>query len=254
MRALVFVLPFLLCCEAFGQWTAGDIVKSDLIDAPESVQPGAYFVVKTPPKIAYKIEPELKDHEFFAAIEEETGKRIIFILHAKAPGYKISINHVVVHPTLAEVETAPLDNKGKFKEWLEKNSADEVYVDTHTVTVGGPGPDPDPDPDPDPNPKPGPTDPLAKKVYDAAIANKLPASECQQVATNLRSVISEAVATSMTVQQMQAKVKSLNAPITGGKAGWEAWEKTLVGTFTVTNKEQTVEAYEKIAEGLGAVQ
>lgn len=135
--------------------TATELIQSDLITAPDHVDPGGYFTVRTPPNLDYKIDPEPKD--YFRTVEEGTGVRVLFVLYAKAPGYTITIDHAVVHPTDEETKAAPWDDRVKFADWLKTHSADEIYKDTHFVKVGtgpDPGPDPDPDPDPEPDVKP----------------------------------------------------------------------------------------------------
>lgn len=175
------LLPFFLLAfsaHCFGQSSATDIIQSNLITAPEHVGSGGYFTVRTPPGLEYKIYPEPK--EFFRTLEEGTGVRVLFVLYAdpidpadpepdpkkkrRLPGYVITINHAVIHPTEEELAGAPTVSDPKdaaqvktFKEYLRKHSADEIFQDSHTVKVGeGPGPGPNP-PGPDPPvPPPGP--------------------------------------------------------------------------------------------------
>jgi hypothetical protein len=167
------LLPFFLLAfsaHCFGQSSATDIIQSNLITAPEHVGSGGYFTVRTPPGLDYKIYPEPK--EFFRTLEEGTGVRVLFVLYAdpidpadpepdpkkkrRLPGYTITIDHAVIHPTPAERKAAPWDDRVAFDKWLETHSKDEVYQDSHLVKVGaGPGPGPNP-PGPDPPVPPGP--------------------------------------------------------------------------------------------------
>lgn len=225
--------------------TASDVIQSDLIVAPDSAPAGGTFLVSLPGNVSYKIEPMPK---VMIPLKDEAGRRVLVIQAAEAPGYTVTVDHAVVHPTAAEIEAAR-EHKGDqaaYEKFIAEHSRDEIYRDSHTVRVGGQPPGPDP-------PKP-PDDPLARKVFDAAVLNKLPASECQEVAGNMRAVIAQAVATDMTLEQMQQEIKKRNLPITSGKPGWDAWEKTLPSIFpAITTKEQAVQAYEKIADGLGTV-
>jgi hypothetical protein len=150
------LLPILLALSApcWGQ-TATELIQSRLIEAPDSVAEGKLVSILLPPDLPFKIEPAPVNKLSF--LDEETGKRAYLILEAKSPGYTITIDYAVVHPTEEEIKSAPWDDRAKFAEWLAKSSKDEVYQDSHFVKVGAgptPGPDP-PTPGPDP-PSPAP--------------------------------------------------------------------------------------------------
>jgi hypothetical protein len=143
--------------------TATDQIQSDLIHVvfPDGDVPiGESFVVQTPPNLEYTITPA----PIFSLESEQkgTGNRLLFVMKSQPPGYTITIDHAVVHPTEEETKAAPWDDRVKFAAWLKVNSKDEIYRDSHFVKVGkgpDPGPDPDPEPDPDPTPDPDPPSP-----------------------------------------------------------------------------------------------
>ena len=157
MRTLFLALLFALCSHpVLGQeQRASDVIQSELIEAPDEVAPGRLISIKLPPNLPFEVTPKPENKLSF--IDEETGRRAYLILEAKAPGYTITINYAVTHPTDEEIKTAPWDDREAFKKWLADKRTDEVYRDTHFIKVGkSPDPEPDPDPDPDPSPAPIP--------------------------------------------------------------------------------------------------
>lgn len=224
----------------------GDLIKPDA----DSIEAGGFvFIDILHPTAPVTITPKPESMREWPP--DVNGVRLILIRNAKPPGYNISISWQVQHPTDAEITDAienHAGNKAGFAKFIREHSADEIFQDSHTVKVG------DPKPPKPPGPKP-PEDPQARAVYEAAIKHKLPASECKTVSENMRAVIAEAVAvSSMTRQQMTAKIKSKNEAVTGGSDAWEAWEKEIPGIFNIQDtKAETVKAYEKIADGLEAV-
>lgn len=157
------MLPILLalCSPAWGQDTATGLIQSKLIEAPDSVAEGKLISILLPPDLPFKIDPAPANKLSF--IDEETGKRAYLILEAKPPGYTISIDYAVIHPTDEELAKAPTvpDPKDEaqvklFKEYFKGLRKDEIYQESKMVKVGkGPDPEPDPDPTPDP-PSPAP--------------------------------------------------------------------------------------------------
>jgi hypothetical protein len=246
-RYLSAIFLLALASPCWGQ----SYVQSDLIDGPKAVAVGELFMVKVQGDLPYKLDPEP------VSVNETLDRKgnLLLLMVVSEPGeLKITVDYRVVHPTEEELSKAPTVPDPKdaaqvkaFKDYFKVHSDDELYHDLHTVKVGD-----DPGPVPPVPPKP-PDDPQARKVYDAALANKLPATECHTVASNMRAVIAQAVATSMTLEEIQQDIKKRNEPITANKPHWDAWEKMLAGIFTVTSKEQAVVAYERIAEGLGTV-
>lgn len=166
MKSLLPILLLAVCPPAWGQTTASSVIQSDLIQAPDEVAPGKLVSILLPPDLPFEIQPKPENKLSF--IDEESGKRAYLILEAKPPGYTITIDYAVIHPTAEEIAGTPTVPDPKdagqvkaFKEYLAKHSKDELYKDTHFVKVGKqpepdpPGPDPGPTPDPD-NPAPIP--------------------------------------------------------------------------------------------------
>lgn len=175
-------------CWCWGQeHKATDVIQSTLIEAPDSVVAGRLISIKLPPNLPYTIKPDPENKLSF--IDEESGKRAYLILEAKPPGYTITIDYAVVHPTDEELANAPTvpDPKNEeqvkaYKEYFRAHRGDEVYRDEHFVKVGkGPEPDP-PGPDPDPDPEPDPDDPAPIPedgfrvliLYETEMKEKLP--------------------------------------------------------------------------------
>lgn len=183
-RSLLIFLA--LCSPALAQNKASDIVQDDLIDAPDTVTPLRSIFIKLPSHVPFTIEPEPDNR--FSFIDEESGKRVYIIQEAVPPGYTVTINHAVIHPTEDELAGAPtvpdpkdLNQVKAFKDYLRKHSKDEIYRDSHFIKVGSPPP-------PDPPPGDDLTE-TEKKIRDWAgdIGNK---SEVRQVADNYGRIVS----------------------------------------------------------------
>jgi hypothetical protein len=150
-----YLLPLLLalCSPCWG----ADYIKSGLITAPDSVPVGSTIVVQIQGDLPYEILPK---PTALIRLRDDDGNRVLLIQGAVSPGYEISVDYHVVHPTEEELAKSPTvpDPKDEaqvkvFKEYLRKHSSDEFFKDSHTVKVGK-GPDPGPDPEPDPDVKP----------------------------------------------------------------------------------------------------
>lgn len=131
--------------------SAADI-QGNLITAPERVPEGRTFVARIKGDIPWSIKPA---ETIAIELLDRQGNVVLLVTAAKAD-ITISVSHQVVHPTAEEVAAAPLDDKGKFRDWLASHARDEIYQDSHTVRVAS-GPDPGPDP-PGPDPPPDPDD------------------------------------------------------------------------------------------------
>lgn len=164
MRLLLLALS-LIPLPALAQVPASTVMTPDLIEGPTEVEPGRTFVVwiKAKGDVPFKVSPEPKQ---CIKLRDDDGNRVLLFLNAESPGYTITVDYAVIHPTPAELESAPAD-RAMLLQWIISHSADEVYRDSHVVTVGD-GPSPGPDPDP---PEPDPTDDLsgiALVAYEAA--------------------------------------------------------------------------------------
>lgn len=141
---------------------ASSVILSDLIDGPSVVAPGELFKVKITGDLPYKISPEP------ASIDEvidRKGNLLLLIVAGKPGDFTILVDYAVIHPTEAELQAAPLDDKAKFIKWMAEHAKDEIYRDSHTVKAGtGPSPVP-PGPGPQPVP-PNPPDDLTAKVKE----------------------------------------------------------------------------------------
>jgi hypothetical protein len=135
-----------ICSPCWG----ADYIKSGLITAPDSVPVGSTIVVQIQGDLPYEIDPK---PSALIRLRDDDGNRVLLIQGAVSPGYEISVDYHVVHPTEDEVKTAPWDDRAAFAKWLKDNSSDEFFKDEHFVKVGK-GPDPGPDPEPDPDVKP----------------------------------------------------------------------------------------------------
>lgn len=153
MRVCFAILLLALAAPCWGQ---SDYIKSDLINAPDSVPAGSTIVVLIQGDLPYIIEPKPPG---LIRLRDDDGNRVLLIQGAAAPGYTIGVDYQIVRPTEEETKSAPWDDRAAFAKWLKEKSRDEFFQDSHFVRVGkgpDPGPDPDPDPDPDPTPSPAP--------------------------------------------------------------------------------------------------
>jgi hypothetical protein len=153
LKYLLLPLLLALCSPCWG----ADYIKSGLITAPDSVPVGSTIVVQIQGDLPYEILPK---PTALIRLRDDDGNRVLLIQGAVSPGYEISVDYHVVHPTEEELAKSPTvpDPKDEaqvkvFKEYLRKHSSDEFFKDSHTVKVGK-GPDPGPDPEPDPDVKP----------------------------------------------------------------------------------------------------
>jgi hypothetical protein len=168
LKYLLLPLLLALCSPCWG----ADYIKSGLITAPDSVPVGSTIVVQIQGDLPYEILPK---PTALIRLRDDDGNRVLLIQGAVSPGYEISVDYHVVHPTEDEVKTAPWDDRAAFAKWLKEKSSDEFFKDSHTVKVGK-GPDPGPDPEPDPDVKP----PIPESgfrvlmLYETEMKEKLP--------------------------------------------------------------------------------
>ena len=147
-------LAILLLALSAPCWAQSDYIQSDLIQAPDQVPVGSTIVVQIKGDLPYTIEPKPIG---LIRLKDDDGNRVLLIQGAASPGYEISVDYQVIHPTEEETKSAPWDDREAFKKWLREKSRDEFFQDSHTVKVGK-QPDPGPDPEPEPDP-PGPDPP-----------------------------------------------------------------------------------------------
>jgi hypothetical protein len=248
------LLPFLLAISA-PCLAQSDYVQSDLIQAPDSVPAGATIVVQIKGDLPYEITPKPAG---IIRLKDDDGNRVLLIQGAASPGYEISVDYQVIHPTEEETKVAPWDDREKFAAWLKETSRDEFFQDSHTVKVGGPGPRP-PDP-PGPGPQPLP-DPISKAVFDAVV--KLPdppqtISQAHAMAKVYRTVASRAAGLStMTVEEMATAIKTetRNTFDPNTRAKWVPVGEVLnaLAQQHIRDRETAIETYNKFADGLEAV-
>jgi hypothetical protein len=166
LKYLLLPLLLALCSPCWG----ADYIKSGLITAPDSVPVGSTIVVQIQGDLPYEILPK---PTALIRLRDDDGNRVLLIQGAVSPGYEISVDYHVVHPTEDEVKTAPWDDRAAFAKWLKDNSSDEFFKDSHTVKVGK-GPDPGPDPDPDPDVKPPIPEPGFRVLFIIEKGKNLP--------------------------------------------------------------------------------
>lgn len=136
MRACFAILFLSLCSPAWG----ADYIKSGLITAPDSVPVGSTIVVQIQGDLPYTIEPK---PAALIRLRDDDGNRVLLIQGAVSPGYEISVDFQVIHPTDEELAGAPTVPDPKdaaqvkaFKDYFKAHSTDEFYQDSHTVKVG----------------------------------------------------------------------------------------------------------------------
>jgi hypothetical protein len=175
LKYLLLPLLLALCSPCWG----ADYIKSGLITAPDSVPVGSTIVVQIQGDLPYEILPK---PTALIRLRDDDGNRVLLIQGAVSPGYEISVDYHVVHPTEEELAKSPTvpDPKDEaqvkvFKDYLRKHSSDEFFKDSHTVKVGK-GPDPGPDPEPDPDVKPPIPEPGFRvlMLYETEMKEKLP--------------------------------------------------------------------------------
>lgn len=252
MKPLLSLLVLLVTCPAWGQVSADALVQSDLITAPDSAKPGETVIVQLRGDIPYRITPEPKD---LIRLRDDDGNRVLLVLNARPPGFEIEVNHAVVHPTEAEIEAAPLDDKAKFLAWLKEHSADEIYRDQHAVEVAdSPGPEPQPDPD-------GPSlTGIARAAYEAAGQVDSPnrSAEAALFAVIFRAVASKAagVGTMTPAEIFREASTSIKDSIPQDvRDRWDPWKEAW-GRYAnekLRTREQVIDGLNDTAKGLEAV-
>lgn len=208
MRLLLPLLTLAALCSTASGQTATELIQSRLIEAPDSVAEGKLVSILLPPDLPFKIEPAPVNKLSF--LDEETGKRAYLILEAKSPGYTITIDYAVVHPTEEEIKSAPWDDRAKFAEWLAKSSKDEVYQDSHFVKVAGPTPGPDP-------PTPGPDPPSPAPIPEPGFRVLFIIDDKQDLPQ-----LQQAIIAGKEVDEYLNKT-CITEP--GGQAGWRVYDK-----------------------------
>jgi hypothetical protein len=140
-----------------------------------------------------------------------------------------------------------------------------------TTITGRADPIPDPDdndpiPDPDDDPKPPgpapkpPTDPIARVIFDAAmkVESNNRRAEASQIADIFSAVAGEAAGvSSTTVRDMLAKLKEqMTAMPTDVKEKWLGWQADYIKAIEaadLSSKDDHIDYFNKVAEGLNAV-
>lgn len=254
---LTVVLGCCVCSPCFGQQNASEVIQSELIDAPESVAVGRLISIKLPADLPFVIDPVPANKLSF--IDEETGKRAYLILEAKAPGYRITIDYAVVHPTDEEIEAAPWGDREKFKAWLKSQEGrnDEIYRDEHFVKVGGKPPDPDDDDEDDTDPELTDTE---KKVrtWATAVGNK---TEVKQIAENYATILASINAgayNSLGFPEARSKIVSdvfqMNQAISQNNAKWGTFFQSLSEHLRALDEQGELDSVKKIGSVFQEIQ
>lgn len=149
MKTLLLLLWLSNPCLPAGRALPADettpLVRGDLIEGDTELPEGHSALIRIKGDAPYTITPKPKE---VWPLRDDEGNRVLIIRDTVPPGYTITVNHAITHPTDEEIESAPWDDREKFSKWLEEHRRDEIYRDEHFVKVGEPDPDDD-DTDPD---------------------------------------------------------------------------------------------------------
>ena len=164
-----FLLTFLaLAAPAVAQDATEQAIKKGIIVAEDTAKPGETVFIQLKGDFPYKITPADTPA---LRLRDDEGNRVLIIMRAKSPGYKIEVNYRVSHPTDEEVAQTPVvtdpNNASQvkaFKDYIKAHRDDEIFYDSHEIKVGkkpddgddnDPVDPPDPPDDDAPIPEPG---------------------------------------------------------------------------------------------------